>query len=139
MANKNILGISEAASIALHTMMYLGKNPNEPLSTKDLALALKVSEAHLSKVLQRLAKVYLVQSIRGPSGGFKLGNNTQNITILDVLEAIDGPFKNSNCLMKHSICKSPNECFLGNLLHDINIQVEDYFSSTKIISHTLSQ
>jgi DNA-binding IscR family transcriptional regulator len=62
----NILKISEAASLALHTTVILAANPNRLVSTKKLASQLHASEAHLSKVLQRLEKADIVNSTRGP-------------------------------------------------------------------------
>ena len=63
-----MIKISEASSLAIHAMVFLAAKPGEKLSTSYIASEIKVSEAHLSKVLQRLNKVGLVVSSRGPSG-----------------------------------------------------------------------
>ena len=52
----NVLKVSEAASLALHTTVLLAANSGELLSTREIASTLKMSAAHLSKVLQRLAR-----------------------------------------------------------------------------------
>ena len=67
------LKISEAASLALHTMVYLAGDPSAHYPAGRLAEALCVSEAHLAKVLQRLVKAGMLVSVRGPKGGFRLG------------------------------------------------------------------
>lgn len=119
------LKISEAASLALHTMVYLAGDPSLHYSAGRLAEVICVSETHLAKVLQRLAKVGLLVSVRGPKGGFRLARGTDKITLLDVFEAIDGPYDPSECLMHEKTCGQMG-CLFGDLIGDINRQVRDY-------------
>ena len=72
---ETILKMSEAVSIALHASALLASDPGTKLSNKQIAGRLHVSEAHLSKVLQRLVKVGLVRSMKGPKGGFVLADS----------------------------------------------------------------
>ncbi len=126
-----LLKISEAASLALHTMVYLAANDRRLVTTHQIGEALQVSEAHLSKVLQRLAKVGLVDSTRGPGGGFKLAKPGEQISLLEVYEAIEGPLAPTNCLLSTPIC-SGEKCILGGLLEDINKRVKEYFAETRL-------
>jgi Rrf2 family protein len=128
----NVLRISEAASLALHTMVLLARKPEERLSTKEIAGVLEVSEAHLSKVLQRLGRVGLVNATRGPSGGFVVRENPDGITLLEVYEAIEGPLNSSKCLLGTPICNGGGKCILGGLLEEVNKEVKDYLSGTTI-------
>lgn len=122
---------SEAASLALHTVALLAADPKRCLQTRAIASTLHASEAHLSKVLQRLGKVGLVRSIRGPRGGFLLANGAQDVTLLDVYEGIDGPLPQRSCLLGTTVCLGKN-CVLGGLVAAINHQIRDYLSGTRI-------
>ena len=126
----NILRISEAASLALHTTVMLAADPDNLYSTNELASALHASKAHLSKVLQRLEKSDIVKSTRGPNGGFKLTKSGNDIALLEVYEAIDGKLSPSNCLLNECICNG--DCIMGKLLGDLNNQVRDYLIKTKL-------
>lgn len=126
----NILRISDAASLALHTAVILASKPEKLVSTKELAEILQASEAHLSKVLQRLEKSGIVQATRGPKGGYKLRKNSDQVTLLEVYEAIDGKLSYGNCLLSECICTG--DCIMGKLLSDLNKQVKDYLSKTKL-------
>lgn len=126
-----VLRISQAASLALHTMVFLAANPDSPISTGEVASALRVSEAHLSKVLQRLAKVGLVKSVRGPRGGFVLGKGSDRIALLDVYESIEGPLVASNCLLDAPACGG-EPCILGGLLEAMSKQVREYLAGTRL-------
>jgi Rrf2 family protein len=125
---QNSLRISEAASLAIHTMVFLAGEPSIHLSAAKLARVICVSQAHLAKVLQRLTKAGLLISARGPRGGFSLARRNEEITLLDVFEAIDGPFEPEDCLMHDKTCGQMG-CLFGDLLSGINRQVRDYLGS----------
>ena len=99
--------------------------------TVSIERAMLVSEAHLAKVLQRLARAGLVRSTRGPGGGFRLVQPAEETSLLTVYEAIDGPLSDNGCLLGNRAC-GLKSCLLGQPLNDINGQVRDYFSKTSL-------
>ena len=125
------LKISEAASIAFHAVALLVANPKKHFSNKEIAARLHVSEAHLSKVLQRLCKTGILKSIRGPKGGFLLQESSYGMSLLDVFEAIEGPLELSTCLFDSPVCDS-NDCVFGGLIESVNELVREYFVVTKL-------
>ena len=127
----NMLKISEAASLAMHTMVLLAANPERVISTRETAETLGVSEAHLSKVLQRLTRAGLVESTRGPKGGFRPSRPTDEITLLDVYESIEGRLVPKTCLFGEPICNG-SACILGQLLGTVNTTIADYLRGTKL-------
>jgi Rrf2 family protein len=127
----DMLRLSEAASLALHTMVYLSSLPEGQVSAREIAGDLDVSEAHLSKVLQRLARFGLVVSARGPKGGFSIAPGRDNATLLDIYEAIEGPIPDRKCFRSTRICTG-RHCIFGNLLEDVNKQVKDYMAETSL-------
>ena len=126
-----VFRISEAASLAMHTLVLLASNPDRVMATREVARVFGVSEAHLSKVLQRLGRVGLVRSSRGPKGGFVPGRPAEEMTLMDVYEAIEGPLEPSTCLMETPRC-SARRCILGDLLQTVNERVEGYLSGTRL-------
>ncbi|MFP4474157.1 MAG: RrF2 family transcriptional regulator [Desulfatibacillaceae bacterium] len=120
----NIIKMSEAASMALHTAVYLAGCKNNPATNGEIANWIGGSAAHLSKVLQRLAKAGLVTSIRGPRGGFVLSRAPEAVTLLQVYEAIEGPLRFTDCLLGVPVCNG--NCILGDLLHNVNTQAKTY-------------
>jgi Rrf2 family protein len=127
----NLLKISDAATIALHAMVMLSDSQTEYLSVHDIAKAMKVSEHHLAKIGQRLVKADLVKSHRGPSGGFQLAKPPQKITLLEIFEAIEGPFSSSGCLFGLPVC-GRESCICGGLFDLINKEFYMYFHKTTL-------
>jgi len=126
-----MLRISTAASLALHAISLLAANGNRTLSTKEIAAKLRASEAHLSKVLQRLGKARLVEATRGPKGGFCPARPGGDISLLEVYEAIEGPLQDSVCLLGEPVCQG-EKCILGGLLETVNQQAREYLGGTTL-------
>ncbi len=131
----NLLKISEAASLALHTMVYLAADDGRLVTTHEIGEALRVSEAHLAKVLQRLARVGLVDSTRGPKGGFRLAKAGDSISLLEVYETIEGPLTDTVCLLGEPVCQG-EKCILGGLLETVNRQAREYLAGTTLADLT---
>jgi Rrf2 family protein len=126
-----ILNISDAASLAMHSMVVLASNRERNISTKEIAKVLKASENHLSKVMQRLVKGRLIESKRGPEGGFIISRPLEEITVRDIYESIEGKFDLNTCLFAHPVCGGEG-CILGDLLEMIHDKIQDYFTKTTL-------
>ena len=138
----SVLKVSDAASIGLHAMVLLaaesrGTPGGKLLSTHEIATTLGVSEAHLSKVLQSLARAGLVSATRGPGGGFGLAVDGGRVSLLKVYEAIEGPLEAQNCLLHTPVCGGKN-CIFGGLLRKLNKEVRQYLSAHKLSDLTLT-
>ncbi len=99
-----LLKVSEAASLALHAAGLLASAEDRPATTRSLAEELRASEAHLSKVMQRLERAGLVKGRRGPGGGFQLAKPADRISLRDICEAIEGRYESSDCPFSIPVC-----------------------------------
>jgi Rrf2 family protein len=127
-----ILRISDAANLAIHAMAHIARaKGGVNQSVGEIADHQGVSEAHLAKVMQRLVKVGLVTSRRGPGGGFLLRRPAATISLLEILEAMDGPMTDSKCLLGRKQCLFGG-CALGALLTHVNHQVRVFLATRKL-------
>jgi len=127
----NALRISDAASLALHAVVLLLQNPGGPLQTRAMAEALQCSSAHLSKVLQQLVRASMVEAIRGPKGGYRLAVPERKLSLLAVLEAIDGPLGKGGCLLNPPLCDG-HECVFGALSTEVAALVRKRLAETTV-------
>ncbi|UCF30555.1 MAG: Rrf2 family transcriptional regulator [bacterium] len=127
----SVLKISEAASMAMHTMVILAASGGGTISAKEIAARLNASEAHLAKVMQRLARAGLVKSTRGPKGGFVLSRRGEEITLLEVYQSIEGPLPEDGCLFEQPSCHG-NGCILGGFLDQVNRDLRIYLETTTV-------
>ena len=126
----DLIRMSEATALALHTMT-VAADRDEPTSTALIAEALCASKAHLSKVLQQLARAGLLQSKRGPNGGYVLAKPASEIRLLDVYEALEGPFRTDGCLFAEPVCRH-TACILGDLVERMRNEALDHLRSTTL-------
>ncbi len=85
---KDVGMLPKTAEYALRMVAWLARIPNEPDSADVLAEQTKVPRRYLHKVLQDLVKAKLVRSRPGPGGGYMLVGAADDITILDVVNAV---------------------------------------------------
>ncbi len=131
MPSRHFFRVSEAVALALHSATILADSRDKLMSTGELAKMLSASENHLSKVLQRLARADLVKSTRGPGGGFRLTREPDQITLLNVYEAIEGTMDVTGCLFDRPICDR-RLCILGGLIRNLEEQTKDYLTKTTL-------
>lgn len=124
----SILKVSEAVALAIHACVIVAKEAENKTTTASIASILKASESHLSKVMQRLTKAGIVNSVRGPGGGFVINSKPEDIKLIDIYEAVDGVFRCSECLFDHQACDG-QKCVLGNFIENVNKQVKTFFET----------
>ena len=106
-----IVQVTRAADYAVRVMIHLaGMPPGRRASQPQLAEAAECPPPFLSKVLQRLTRAGLVISHRGNAGGFELPQAQRRATLLEIVEAIDGPILLNICLSPDTPCGRSNGC-----------------------------
>jgi Rrf2 family protein len=115
--SKNLIAISDAASLALHACGVLAGCDDAPRTSADIAGRLGVSVAHLAKVMQRLSRAGIVRGTRGPGGGFRLVKPPERTTLKEIYEAIEGPLETRRCLFDRPVCGRKG-CPLGDVLKE---------------------
>jgi Rrf2 family protein len=81
--------ISQTAEYALRAVVYLASQGGEARTVHQVAQATRVKEAYLAKVMQGLSRANLVRSQRGLGGGFSLASPPEQLTVFDVVQAVD--------------------------------------------------
>jgi len=117
--------------MALHSLVLMAQNPDRSMSVREIVERLPVSSAHLAKVLQRLARQGLLESVRGPRGGFRLARPPAEMTLLEVYEAVDGPLRPGGCMFDHPMCPA-GDCLFGGVLVSAAREVRERLAGTRL-------
>ncbi len=126
-----ILMISRTAEYALRAVVVLGSSPGSPRTTQQIADQSQVPPGYLSKVLQALGRAGLVEAQRGLYGGFVLSRPLDELTILDVINAVDPLVRIDRCPLG-LITHKHRMCALHRRLDQGIAQLESLFRSTTI-------
>jgi Rrf2 family protein len=122
---------SQTVEYALRAVVYLAQQTPHPRTTEQIATATHVPAPYLSKVLQALRKARVVQSRRGIGGGVTLAKEPTDLTILEVVNAVDPIRRIRECplgLAAHGI----NLCPLHRRLDNALAMVEGAFAQTTL-------
>ncbi len=92
-------------------VLHLAKlPPNSVVLVSEIAAAEELPESYLAKIFQYLAKEGIVRSHRGAKGGFSLARSADQITLREVIEAIEGPIALYRCLHPFEGCERAGDC-----------------------------
>lgn len=118
-----IRGIAELASRV---------EPGHPLLLDELVKGTDLPRDFLAKVLQRLVKAGLLRSAKGRGGGFSLPRPPHEITLLHIVNAIDGPERLDRCVLGLSRCNDEMPCAQHDLYRPIRQRLNAYLESTTV-------
>ncbi|HHY46071.1 MAG TPA: Rrf2 family transcriptional regulator [Firmicutes bacterium] len=106
--------IKRNSDYALRALVYMaGHGPGDrAFSVSQVAHAEGIPEGFLRKIFQKLAGAGIVKSVRGPRGGFSLAREPEDVTVLEVVEAIQGPLAVNRCLLGRDACERWDVCKL---------------------------
>jgi Rrf2 family nitric oxide-sensitive transcriptional repressor len=123
--------LSQTVEYALRAAVYLAGQAPEPRTTEEIAAVTRVPKAYLSKVLQNLGRAGLVHSQRGIGGGITLARRPEDLTILEVVDAVEPIGRIRRCplgLEAHGV----RLCPLHRRLDDALAMVEEAFQATTL-------
>jgi len=99
----------------------------------DIAERQEISLSYLEQLFARLRRKGLVQSARGPGGGYRLARPAEATTIADIVHAVDEPLKTTRCSAPTKGCMLKGErCLTHDLWEDLGHRIEDYLASVSL-------
>ena len=116
--------VTRETDYAVRTILYLAKERNRTASVTEVAHAMHIPKSFLAKILQRLVKSNILTSTRGVNGGFQLAKKTSDISLLSIMEAIQGPAGINLCAIDSKKCKLSATCSVHPVWTDMLKEVE---------------
>ena len=105
------LRLTNAADYAIRSMLYIASLPEDRVVLRsEVADAQNVPSSFLAKILRELSRAGLLRSSRGVHGGFALARPASEISLLDVVEAIEGPMALTACIPDPDNCEYSANC-----------------------------
>ncbi|MFO1019266.1 MAG: Rrf2 family transcriptional regulator [Planctomycetales bacterium] len=123
--------LSLQTDYSLRTLMFLASHPGRQ-TVEAVARYYKVSEPHIAKVVNQLARFGFIRSIRGAGGGIELGKKPHDIVVGDVIQAVEGTTHLLDCIGNDDVCRIQLQCRLrGILVHAEELQM-NYLRTIKL-------
>lgn len=116
--------ITRQADYALRAMVYLSQlEPNQRAATSHIAEIQHIPPSFLAKIISQLSIAGLIHTSRGARGGVSLARPPEGISVLEVVEAIDGPIALNECSQGTGICPFGETCPLRDLWCDTQAEL----------------
>lgn len=116
--------ISKLTDYATVVLTLLAEQPQQVHSASDLAVRARLELPTVSKLLKPLAQAGLVESFRGASGGYRLARAASEITIAEIIRAMEGPLGVTECSVHEGACDHEAHCGVRGNWRRINEAVE---------------
>lgn len=108
--------ITRQADYALRAVLYLAKmDPTRKAATSQIAEEQHIPPSFLAKIISQLSIAGLIHTSRGARGGVSLAHRPEDISVLEVVEAIDGPLELNQCTVNPDVCVFGDDCPIHDL------------------------
>lgn len=117
----------------LRAVLYIAtRNIETPVRGEDIAREEDLPQPFLSKILKILSSRNVLHSVRGPGGGFRLARKPEEITLFDIVEAIDGVAQFDECALGWKTCQDDKPCPLHNSWKQMRQGLREYLVRTSV-------
>lgn len=123
--------LSLQTDYSLRTLMFLAVRSDRQ-TVAGVAQFFQISQAHVGKVVNQLARLGFIRSIRGVGGGLELARDASEITIGEVIRAIEGPVHLLECIGIQDVCVIQRHCKLRGVLDRAERIQFDYLNSVRL-------
>ncbi len=120
-----------ATGYALQALAGLPESGEYAL-TRDLAERLELPSPYLAKILQNLARAGILESSRGPKGGYRLARKADQISVEKILFALEGEDALNGCVMGFPVCDASHPCPMHDAWTAVKTQMEASIISTTL-------
>lgn len=120
--------LSRAGEYGILGLAYIAQQDKEICFIREIAEAWDLPESFLAKILQKLAKVGILHSHKGSMGGFSLARPAEEITLKEIIEAVQGPIIINWCEVSEELCDRFENCLLERIVQEATAKVREVFS-----------
>lgn len=124
--------VTRETDYAVRCVLFLAHEKDQVASVGEIADQMHIPKSFLAKILQRLVREGIVESIRGVNGGFRLLRDPAHITLLEVLTAIQGVAPVNACAIDKRRCNLSSRCGVHPIWIEIRRDIERRLASQTI-------
>lgn len=123
--------LSQTVEYALRATLFVARSHPRSLPVGDIADAVEAPRGYLAKILSELARTGILESSRGPGGGFRLSRQPAEVVLADVVHALEGSHER-RCLLGHGRCGDNPSCTAHARWAPIANQMDAFFGKTTL-------
>ena len=134
-----MIKINKLTDYATLMLGYLAQMPERKLSAADISKALGLALPTVSKILKILQNNHIVRSQRGTAGGYQLAREAQDISLVEILQAMEGPVAVTECTSHPGLCIQEHTCLMKTPWQQINHMILRRLKTISLLDMTRPQ
>jgi len=107
------------------------RDGKKPVTLADISERQKISLSYLEQLFGKLRRRALVSSVRGPGGGYQLAKRMEEVSVADIIRAVDEPLDATQCGGREN-CKDERKCLTHDLWASLNERIFEYLNSVTL-------
>ncbi len=104
--------LSKTSEYAIRILSYMARDTEKKYSAKNLVEKLHISDKYLRRLMTDLSKAELIYSKQGRNGGYFFAKSTNEITVAQIIDTVEGMDKYTGCIMGFDECSDKNPCVM---------------------------
>jgi len=131
--------ITRETDYAIRCVLHLSEEPGKVIMVDAIAKDKKIPKSFLAKILQKLTKAGIVKSYRGVNGGYQLNRPPAEISLLNIIESMEGPVVMNECAINKKVCDRSDYCTVHPVWMNIRKIVERVLSDYNLETLSLNK
>jgi Rrf2 family protein len=127
-----MLKLSKKTEYSILALQHISRQTGKSANVKEMARELNISQSLLAKLFQELARKKIVGSVQGAHGGYTLLMDLAQLSLMDLVEMIDGPVSLAPCHKPEHTCDRLAGCGLRKSIAPIEIKVRTLLHNVKV-------
>ncbi len=126
--------ITKASDYALRVVGFFAASERDRYYMRnELSERCNIPDSFLGKILQLLVKADILDSERGKKGGFKLNKDPEEITLYDIIAAVEGDIVLNDCLVDDNVCRVNGQCKIHSILEQVRCNLVQDLKKYKVL------
>ncbi len=110
--------LTNQGEYAVRMMVFLANRPEKTrVPAKEIAAAQDIPQRFLRTIISQFAKLGFINAFKGNGGGIELANGAGELTLLQIIEAVEGPIYLNVCMQGQDICQFQGQCAVHEVWH----------------------
>ena len=125
--------LNTTSQYAIRIMTFIAhNNTGKLLNAKNISEALNIPYKYMTSIMTKLVVANIIVSTRGREGGYKIIKETQNIKVVDILEAVKECLHSANCVLGVGLCSETKKCALHDKWRTPKMSIVNMFQNTTL-------
>ena len=125
--------LTNAGEYAVRLMIYLaGRDQEQLISAREIAENQKIPQRFLRSIVSQFAKQGFINSFQGNGGGIRLAPGAENRTLLEIIEAVEGPIYLNVCMQGELACQFSSHCAVHLVWHEAQAAIQKILGKKRI-------